>query len=240
MARSPHAPLFYGRHFPDDVIILAVRWYLRYSLSYRDLEEILSERGVLVDHSTIWRWIQCYAPELERRVHRAVKPTGTQWHVDETYVRVAGQWTYLYRAVDAQGAMVDFYLSKTRDEAAAKLFFRKALSEPGRVLPEVVRVDGNITYPIAIRALQRDGLLPNSCQCVGCAPGENNRIEQDHRGIQRRADAKQYFRSWIGARNTIAGCEAMHMLRKGQVPGCERGDSVAQAQWVYCVLKQAA
>src|SRR5450759_445174 len=107
MARLPHAALFRGRHFPDDLIILAVRWYLRYSLSYRDLKELLAERGVAVDHTTVWRWVDHYGPELDQRLWPYLRPTGTNWRMDETYVRVCGEWTYLYRAVDSQGATVD-------------------------------------------------------------------------------------------------------------------------------------
>src|SRR5579864_4555060 len=138
MARLLHAPLFWGRHFPDDIIILAVRWYLRYSLSYRDLEEILAERGVGVDHTTLWRWVDRYSPEFEQRLRRHLRPTGTSWRVDETYIRVAGEWVYLYRAVDSQGATVDFYLSETRDVAAAELFLRQAMAVPGRMAPEEI------------------------------------------------------------------------------------------------------
>ncbi|SRR5579871_491749 len=239
MACLPHAPLFRGRHFPDDIIILAVRWYLRYSLSYRDLEELLAERGVAVDHKTLWRWIDRYAPELDQRLRRHLRPTGASWRVDETYIRVAGEWTYLYRAVDSQGATVDFYLSPTRDVAAAKFFLRKAVADSGRMVPQEIVIDGNPTYPIAIRSLQRAEILPRSCRWC-CSHAENNLIEQDHRGIQRRADAKQYFRSFSGARHTIAGYEAMHMLRKGQVEGCARGDGVSQAEFVHRLLMLTA
>jgi transposase, IS6 family len=113
--------LFRGRHFADEVITLCVRWYLRFSLSYRNLEENMAERNLSVDHTTVWRWVQRYAPELNRRLRRELKPTGGSWRVDETYVRVAGGWTYLYRAVDAGGATIDFYLSKRRDAAAHTL-----------------------------------------------------------------------------------------------------------------------
>jgi len=240
MARLPHAPLFRGRHFPDEIITLAVRWYLRYSLSYRDLEELLAERGVAVDHTTIWRWIDRYGPELEQRLRRHLRTVGRSWRVDETYVRVAGEWCYLYRAVDSQGDTVDFYLSETRDEVAAKLFLRKALADTRRVPPprEIV-ADGNPTYPIALRSLQREALVPESCR-LRSSHADNNLIEQDHRGIQRRADAKQHFRAWAGAKHTIAGYEAMHMLRKGQVETCGSGDSVGQARFVHQVLTLAA
>jgi transposase-like protein len=217
------------------VIILALRWYLRYSLSYRDLEEMLIERGVRVDHSTIWRWVNRYGRELDRRIRDHLRPTGTQWRVDETYIRVAGEWTYQYRAVDAQGATVDFLLSPTRNVAAAKIFLRKTMKVSRRLPPEEIVVDGNPTYPIAVRALQREGVLPRTCRCR-CSHQDNNLIEQDHRAIQRRADAKQHFRSMAGARHTIAGYEAMHMLRKGQVEGAGKGNPAAQAEFVYRLL----
>src|SRR5947209_210242 len=109
------AALFRGRHFTDEIIVLCVRWYLRYSLSYRDLTEIMCERNLSIDPSTIWRWMQRYAPELNERIRRELKPTNGSWRTDETYVRVAGRWTYLYRAVDSTGATIDFFLSETRD-----------------------------------------------------------------------------------------------------------------------------
>ena len=107
-----------------------MRWYLRYSLSFRDVEELLSERGLEVDHTTIWRWVQRYGPELEERLRRHLKPTNTSWRVDETYVRVKGRWGYLYRALDSTGATIDFVLSGRRDAAAATRLFRKALIDP--------------------------------------------------------------------------------------------------------------
>jgi IS6 family transposase len=200
MAHLHHAPLFRWRHFPDDIIILALRWYLRYSLSYRDLEEILAERCVEVDHTTVWRWVNRYAPELDQRLRPYLRPTLPQWRADETYIRVAGQWTYLYRAVDSAGATVDFYLSPTRDVAAAHLFLRKAMADKRRIAPVEIVVDGNPTYPIAIRELQREQIL-GACRCR-CSHSANNIIEQDHRGIQSRVDAKQHFRSFGGAAHT--------------------------------------
>jgi transposase-like protein len=104
-----------GRHFQDEIIVLCVRWYLRFSLTYRDLEELMTERNLSVDHTTVWRWLQRYAPELNKRIRREVKPTNGSWRTDETYVRVAGRWAYLYRAVDSMGATIDFLLSETRN-----------------------------------------------------------------------------------------------------------------------------
>ena len=138
--------LFRGRHFEDAIIVLCVRWYLRYSLSYRDLEEIITERGLSVDHVTIWRWVQRFAPILNQRLRRQLRRPNNSWRVDETYVRVAGQWTYLYRAVDFSGDTIDFMLSPKRDLTAAKLFLRFALSGTGGVRPRVVNVDGHPAY----------------------------------------------------------------------------------------------
>ena len=124
MRRHRPAP-FKGRHFAPEIIILCVRRYLRYALSLRNLEEIMAERNVHVDHVTIWRWIQCYAPELNRRCRCELRKTNRSWRVDETYLRVAGHWTYLYRAVDSTGDTIDFLLSPKRDASAAKRFVRK-------------------------------------------------------------------------------------------------------------------
>ena len=119
--------LFRGRHFEDAIILLCVRWYLRYSLTYRDLEEIMVERNLAIDHVTIWRWVQRYAPILNQRLRRKLRRPNRSWRVDETYVKVAGRWTYLYRAVDSAGETIEFMLSPKRDLIAAKLFLRLAL-----------------------------------------------------------------------------------------------------------------
>ena len=111
----------------DRIILCAVRWYLRYSLSLRDVEELLDERGLHADHTTVWRWVQRYGPELEQRLRRHLKPTNKSWRVDETYVRVQGRWCYMYRAIDSAGATIDFLLSALRDTDAAKRLFRNAL-----------------------------------------------------------------------------------------------------------------
>src|SRR6188508_1559816 len=132
--------LFRGRHFEDVIILLCVRWYLRYSLTYPDLEEIMAERGLAVDHVTIWRWVQRYAPVLNQRIRRELRRPNRSWRVDETYVKVAGDWTYLYRAVDSKGETIDFMLSPKRDLLAAKLFLRLALSGAGSC-PRVINVD---------------------------------------------------------------------------------------------------
>src|ERR1700759_3303560 len=145
--------LFKWRQFEPEVILMAVGWYLRFSLSYRDVEELLTERGLSVDHVTVWRWVQRYAPELDRRLRKRLKTANDSWRVDETYVRVKGKWVYLYRAVDSTGATIDFLLSAKRDAAAAKRFFQKALRSVGHPRPRVINVDGNPSYPKVIAKL---------------------------------------------------------------------------------------
>jgi transposase, IS6 family len=168
--------LFRGRHFADEVIVLCVRWYLRYSLSYRDLAEMMTERHLSVDSSTIWRWVQCYAPELNARIRRELKPTNGSWRTDETYIRVGGRWTYLYRAVDSTGATIDFFLSETRDLSAARTFFRNALAAPGHPRPRVINVDGNRSYPAVVEELKRNHTLGQRCRCR-VVPYLNNIVE---------------------------------------------------------------
>jgi IS6 family transposase len=194
---------------------MAAGWYLRFSLSYRDVEELLAERGLHADHVTVWRWVQRYAPEISRRLRSRLKPTNDSWRVDETYIRVKGKWVYLYRAVDSSGATIDFLLSAKRDAAAAERFLAKALGGENHPAPRVINTDKYAAYPPAIAGLQAAGDLANNCQH---RPVQylNNVLEQDHRAIKRRINASQHFRSFWGAWRTIAGYEAIHMIRKGQ------------------------
>ena len=233
--QSNRSALFRGRHFAEEIIVLCVRWYLRFSLSYRDLEELMTERGLSVDHTTVWRWVQRYAPELDRRVRRELKRTGTSWRVDETYVRVAGHWMYLYRALDSCGATLDFYLSEKRDATAAQQFLSKVLAAANHPRPRVINVDGNPSYPHAVSRLQQEGRLGRRCRCR-TSPYLNNIIEQDHRALKRRINAKQGFRSLEGARRTIPGYEVMHMIRKGQVRWLLKGDVGAQVLFINLTL----
>jgi transposase, IS6 family len=146
--RRNRPALFKARRFDAEIIVLCVRWYLRFGLSFRNLEEMMAERSVHVDHVTIWRWVQRYAPELNRRCSRELRPTNGSWRVDETYLRVAGKWTYLFIAqLDSASATIDFLLSARRDAAAANRFFQKALQSPGHPRPRVINVDGNRRIP---------------------------------------------------------------------------------------------
>ena len=206
--------IFKGRHFDAEIIVLCVRWYLQYKLSYRDLVAMMAERGVSLAPSTILRWVQHYAPEFEKRWNRFARPVGGSWRVDETYIKVRGRWVYLYRAVDARGQTVDFRLSPKRDVAAAKAFFRKAFKTQGRV-PRTITLDGYQASHRAVRELGAEdrklrAITVRSCQYL------NNIVEQDHRGVKRR------LRPMLGLKNvghaaiTIAGVELLHRIRKGQ------------------------
>ena len=156
--------IFKWRQTAPEVILCAVRWYLRYSLSLRDVEELLTERGLEADHTTIWRWVQRYGPELEQRMRRHLKPTNKSWRVDETYVRVKGRWCYLYRAIDSWGATIDFLLSAWRDAEAAKRLFRKALSDPSHPQPRVINTDQAPIYGSAIPDIKKEGTLRRRCR----------------------------------------------------------------------------
>ena len=217
--------LFKWRQFEPEVILLAVGWYLRFSLSYRDVEELLAERGLRADHVTVWRWVQRYAPEIQRRLRPRLRPTNDSWRVDETYIRVKGKWVYLYRAVDSTGATIDFLLSAKRDAAAAERFLAKALSGANHPAPRVINTDKHAGYPPAIAQLKAEGALEENCRH---RPVQylNNVLEQDHRAIKRRVRASQHFRSFWGAWRTTAGYEAIHMIRKGQAYGSAAGTKV--------------
>src|ERR1700737_3307876 len=156
--------IFKWRQIEPSLIHCAVRWYLRYSLSLRDVEELLEERGRNVDHTTVWRWVQCYGPELEQRMRRHLKFTNKSWRVDETYVRVKGRWCYLYRAIDSTGATIDFLLSALRDAAAAQRLFRRALSDPSHPQPRVINTDRARLYGAAIAGAKAEGTLRHRCR----------------------------------------------------------------------------
>ena len=150
---------FKWRQFEPALILQCVRWYLRYALSYRDLEDMMRERGLCVDHTTIYRWVQRYAPEIDKRCRPFLRHTNDSYRIDETYVRVAGAWTYLYRGVDSNGDTLDFLLRATRDRKAAIAFFRKTLGAAHTTPPRVVTVDKNPAYPVAFEAVRHEGLV---------------------------------------------------------------------------------
>ena len=230
---------FKGRQFTAEVILWAVRWYLMFPISYRDLELMLADRGVNGDHTTIFRWIQAYAPEIERRIRPHLRPSDGSWRVDETYVKVKGRWMYLYRAVDSGGQTIDFLLSAKRDAEAAKRFFRKALGQPHTANPRTITVDKNPAYPPAVAELKNDGELWRFSR-LRQSKFLNNIVEQDHRRVKRLVRPGLGFGGFHTARRTLAGYEAMAMVRKGQVRGIGGRDMRAQAAFVAELFQIAA
>ncbi|MEY0878642.1 IS6 family transposase [Providencia manganoxydans] len=200
-------------HYPTDIMAQCIRWYLAYSLSLRNLEEMMAERGIDVDHSTLHRWVLRLAPLLDKAFRRYKRPVGRRWRMDETYIKINGRWRYLYRAVDKAGQTVDFLLTAKRDAAAALRFFRKAIHHHEE--PNMVTIDKNSANKAAVGSLN-----------IGKSPAEsiqlrqnkylNNRIEQDHRNIKRRIRSMLGFKSFRRAQTLLAGIEIVSMLRKGQ------------------------
>ncbi len=225
---------FKWRHFQGDVILWAVRWYCRYPISYRDLEEMLAERGISVDHTTIYRWVQCYAPEMEKRLRwfwrRGFDPS---WRLDETYVKVRGKWTYLYRAVDKRGDTIDFYLSPTRSAKAAKRFLGKALRGLKHwEKPATLNTDKAPSYGAAITELKREGKLDRET-AHRQVKYLNNVIEADHGKLKILIKPVRGFKSIPTAYATIKGFEVMRALRKGQArPWCLQPGINAYADWI--------
>ena len=199
----------------------------------------MNEPGVEVDHTTIYRWVQAYAPELDKRIRPHLKPTNDSWRVDETYIPVKGEWKYLYRAVDSEGNTLDFLLTAKRDATAAARFFRKTLGATHTQTPRVINVDKNAAYPKATDTLTADETLPHTVE-LRQNKYLNNRIEQDHRFIKRLVNPGMGFGSFNTQGRTLRGYEAMSMLRKGQVQGVVKGDIRSQVEFVSQIFGVAA
>ena len=210
---DPVEELFAGRHFDAEIVVLCVRWYLSFKLSYRDLVSMMSERGVNLAHTTILRWVQHYTPEFEKRWKRYARPVGGSWRMDETYVKVRGEWVYLYRAVDKAGKTVEFLLSRQRDINAAKEFLRKAMK--GQRVPAKVTLDAYAASQRAVADLKRDGELPKRV-VVRSSKYLNNLIEQDHRRIKERLRPMLGLKSFETADVVISGIELAEKIKKGQ------------------------
>jgi len=212
--------MFKGRHFDRSVLLLCVRWYLAYGLSLRNLEEMMAERGISVDHATIHRWIMRCSPELLEQLNRCRRAVTRTWHMDETYIKVRGCWMYLYRAVDSNGDTVEVWFSEKRNLAAAKRFLRKALMRHG--WPERIVIDGSQTNRKAILSCDTaDRLGDRSRRKLKPIPIRqsaylDNRIEQDHRAVKRRVRPMLEFKATASARVILSGIEMVHMMRKGQ------------------------
>ncbi len=208
-------PIYRGRRFQTETIELCVRWYVTYRLSYRDLAAMVAERGVIVSHTTIMRWVSRYVPEYEERWNRFARPVNSSWRMDETAIRVRGKSAYLYRAVDKHGRSVDSLLREDRGIEAAQAFFRKAVATQRSRWPRKITLDGHAASHRAVRLLQDEdsrwkSVLVRSCRYL------NNIVEQDHRAIKRRCASMLGFKSFDGAANTLAGIELAHRIHKGQ------------------------
>ena len=218
---------FKGRHFQQEMILQSIRWYLAYSLSYRDIEEIMMERGFDVDHSTIQRWVVHFSPELEKAFHKKKKRPGNRWRLDETYIKVKGQWKYFYRAVDKQGNTIDFLLTAKHDKKAALRFLTKAIARNGK--PGLINIDKSGANTAAIKDYNDSHdkrIKIRQCKYL------NNIVEQDHRRVKRQCRPMLGFKSFRSAQITLAGIELINMLKKGQMR-TTRGDRLSPVEQFY-------
>ena len=207
---------FKGRHYPKDVILFAVFFYLRYPVSYHDLEEIMEERGVDVDHATLNRWVIEYSPLVAEEAQKRKAPTSRSWRLDETYCKVKGRWVYLYRATDKQGKTLDFMLSERRDEAAATAFFKRAVENNG--VPEKVVIDKSGANLAGLENVNILLMLLGLWPLIDIIQAKylNNIIEQDHRFIKKIVRPMKGFKSFHSASATLQRIEVAHMVRKKQ------------------------
>ena len=205
---------FKGHRFEQDIILTGVRWYLAYPLSYRNLEEMLAERGIEVDHSSVYRWVRKFTPQLEAAFRKGKKrPVGQSWRMDETYIKIKGQWKYLYRAVDRDGQTIDFLLTAHRDKKAALRFLKKAIRQHG--LPDKVTIaKSSGANTAALDALQEETGAAIEIRQIKYL---NNLVEQDHRAVKRIIRPMMGFHAFRSARVTLQGIELMHMIKKGQM-----------------------
>ena len=221
---------FKGAHFPQDVILMGVRWYVAYPLSTRHVEELMEERGVEVDHSTINRWVIKYSPLLEEAFHRRKRQVWVSWRMDEMYIKVKGAWRYLYRAVDKYGDTIDFLLTKERDEQAAKRFLTKAIRRHG--VPEKITIDGSAANEAAIKSYNAEH---GTAIIIRKIKYLNNIVEQDHRAVKRVTRLMLGFKSFDAAQGTLAGIELMHMIKKRQLMVEEGNEGRTAAEQFYAL-----
>jgi len=214
-------------HYALEVILTCVRWYVAYPLSLRHLEEMMAERGVSVDHSTVHRWAIKLLPALEKVFRRRKRPVGKSWRMDETYIRVRGEWRYLYRAVDKDGNTIEFLLRAHRDKTAAQRYFEKSIAQNGVL--ETVTIDKSGANLAALEAINADRDAPIR---IRQSKYLNNLVEQDHRAIKRRTGPMLGFKTFRCARILLAGIEVMHMIAKGQMK-CARGTHPSAADQIY-------
>lgn len=203
---------FKGAHFPQEIILPCVRWYVAYPLSTRHVEELMLERGVHVDHSPVNRWVVKCSPQLEAAFHRRKRPVWVSWRMDETSIQVKGEWYDLYRAVDKHGQTIDVLLTEHRDQEAARRFLTKAIRRNG--VPEIITIDGSEAHEAAIKSYNTEygtNLIIRQVKYL------NNIVEQDHRAVKRVTRPMRGFKSFAAAQDTLVGIELMHMLKTRQL-----------------------
>ena len=206
--------MFKHHRFPKSIILQAVYFKLRFTLSYRDVEELLQIRGVEVDHSTIQRWVFKFSPEVEKNMNKRKRQVGSSWRMDETYIKVGGKDRYLYRAVDKFGNTVDFLLTKRRMKGSAQKFLNKAIGNNSK--PRVINIDKSGANKSGIRSINRELLTVKKIKIRQCKY-LNNIVEQDHRNIKRRISIDTGFKEFESAQRTLAGIEVVNIIRKGQI-----------------------
>src|SRR5215475_12684693 len=219
---------FKGAHFPQDIILMGVRGYVAYPLSYRHVEELMEERGVPVDHATTQRWVVKYSSQLEEAFHRRKRPVGRSWRMDETSIKVKGEWRYLYHAVDKHGQTIDFLLTEYRDQEAALRFLKKAIRRGG--VPEKITIDVSDANEAAIK---RYNEAHGTAIIIRQVKYLNNVIEQDHRGVKRVTRSMLGFKSFEAAQDTLVGIELMHMIKKRQMVVEAGKESLTAAERFY-------
>jgi transposase-like protein len=221
---------FKGAPFPPDVILMGVRWFVAYPLSTRHVEELMEERGMEVDHSTMNRWVIRDSPQWEEAFHRRTRPVWVSWRIDETYIKVKGEWRYVYRAVDKQGQTIDFLLTEHRDAEAALRFLKKAIRRNG--LPAKMTIDGSDAHEAAMKSYNEaygTNIISRQVKYF------NNIVEQDHRAVKRVTRPMLGFKSCDAAQGTLAGIELMHMIKKKQLV-VEEGDKGRTAAELFSSL----
>jgi putative transposase len=208
--------MFKHHRYPRAIILQVVYFKLRFTLSYRDVEELMQIRGVDVDHSTIQRWVFKFSPTIEKNMHKRKYQVGDSWRMDETYIKVGGKDRFLYRAVDKEGNTVDFLLTKRRQKMSAQKFFNKAIGNNGR--PRVINIDKSGTNKMAIWLVNRRAASIKKIKIRQCKY-LNNIVEQDHRSIKRRIGICTGFKEFESAQRTLSGIEVVSIIRKNQVEG---------------------
>jgi putative transposase len=219
-----------GAHFPQDIMLMGVRWYLAYPLSFRHVEALLEERGVPIDHATIQRWVVQYRPQLEEALHRRQRPVWVSWRMDETSIMVKGQWYDLARAVDKTGQTIDVRLTAQRAEEAARRFLKKAIRRHG--VPEKIPIDGRAANEAAIKS---DNTEHGTAIAIRTVKYLNNSVEQDHRAVKRVTRPMLGFKSFDAAQGTLVGIELMHMIKKKQRRVEAEGEGLTAAEQFYAL-----